>query len=206
MIAVMKKIKLFLELVVFVILGTVLISSGLNTNNLRPVVSPKITNSYSSYTSDYQNVVLAADVKNFLGKSIYETTPFYLEFNLTNANNQEFVIQAKANKGRIYFYGPIVKERVTEETILNENHLLGSVIITPKDSEPLSYVSDEVSLFAGVKNRENLSLLDFLFFPNANAIDKEKEEVLSLVIEFPNDLITNSYQLTTWTEIKKIEL
>ncbi len=199
----MKKIKLFLELVVFVILGTSLISSGENATNYIPFTTPKIANSYSSYTSDYQNIVLAADVKNFLGSSIYETTPFYLEFNITNANNQEFVIQTKANKGRIYFYGPIVKEKLTEETILNEDYLLGSVIITPKDSEPLSYVSEEVSLFAGLKNRDNISFLDFLFFPNSNAIDKETEEVLSLVIKFPNELLANSYQLATWTEIKK---
>ena len=74
-----------------------------------------------------------------------------------------------------------------------------------KDKVDISNVFVPVKLTI-VKNRENLSFLDFLFFPNANAIDKEKEEVLSLVIEFPNDLITNSYQLTTWTEIKKIEL
>lgn len=199
----MKKIKLFLELVVFGILGTLLISSGENTTNYIPFTTPKITNSYSSYTSDYQNIVLSADVKNFLGSSIYDTNYFYLEFNIANANNEEFVIQAKANKGRIYFYGPIVKEKLTEETILNEDYLLGSVIITPKDSEPLSYVSEEVSLFAGLKNRDNISFLDFLFFPNSNAIDKETEEVLSLVIKFPNELIANSYQLATWTEIKK---
>ncbi|MVO09415.1 hypothetical protein GOQ30_09615 [Flavobacterium sp. TP390] len=199
----MKKIKLFLELVVFVILGTLLISSGENDTNYIPFTTPKITNSYSSYTSDYQNIVLAADVQNFLGNSIYETNHFYLEFNITNVNNQEFVIQAKANKGRIYFYGPILKEKVMEETILNEDYLLGSVIITPKDSEPLSYVSEEVSLFAGVKNRDTISFLDYLFFPNSNSIDKETEEVLSLVIEFPNELIANSHQLAIWTEIKK---
>ena len=199
----MKNIKLFLELVVFVILGALLISSGENATNYIPFTTPIITNSYSSYTSEYQNIVLAVDVKDFLGKSIYETNHFHLEFNITNASNQEFVIQAKANKGRIYFYGPIEKEKLTEETILNEDYLLGSVIITPKDSEPLSYVSEEVSLFAGLKNRDTISFLDFLFFPNSNAIDKKTEEVLSLVIEFPNELIANSYQLTTRTEIKK---
>lgn len=201
----MKKSKLFLELCLFVFLSSILVSFGKIENTpLEKNKTPKIVNTYSTVVPNSESIMVAANVKDFLGNSISETNNSYLEFNMdTDEDNKEdIIIQAFSKNGRIYFYSPIN----TNSKKLDQKALqpLGNVIVTPLDTEPITFQENGMYFYAGIKQIEVPSLFDFITstFSASNRIGMQ--EVVTIAIKLPKTIIGDSNTtIRTWVTVKK---
>ncbi len=179
-----------------------------------------ITDFYAFQGENTSNIAFVANVQGLLaaGNDSQNATfdeNVLIEFNIDNTgdNVEDLVIQAIAQDGKMYVFGPTAPAQTgINSTIVTNAASQLEVDITPYGQSAITASSGGMMAFAGP--RDDPFFMDFAqysqiisgnatSFNNPGADTFAGTNVLSIVIEVPKSMIGGSGTINTWVESKR---
>jgi hypothetical protein len=222
----MKKTKL-VALGGLLTIGAVLIAADHLDAMAVAGTSADITDFYAFEGANPNNTVFVANVQSSLAPAGNEATfdeNVLVEINIDTAGDlvEDLIIQAIPRDGVMYFFGPYLPESTGLNSTIDDTTLLqGQVDITADENAIISNANG-ISYFAGP--REDAFFFDFSQFNavigglapggfnNPGNDDFDGTNVLSIVVEVPNNLLGGTFShpagtgvqvFNTWVEAKR---
>ena len=176
-----------------------------------------ITDFYAFQAENTNNLVFVANVQGLLSPSATGAAKFdentLIEFNIdTNKDQKEdWVIQAIARNGKMYFYGPVAPSSTTTTGKIETTGTKSWVDISEYGKEAMIGTNGEMKFFAGP--RDDPFFMDFAKyteivtgkatqFNNPGTDTFAGTNVLSIVVEVPKSMVGTSGTIDTWVEAK----
>lgn len=222
----MKKTKL-VALGGLLTIGAVLIAADHLDAMAVAGTSADITDFYAFEGANPNNTVFVANVQSSLAPAGNEATfdeNVLVEINIDTDGDlvEDLIIQAIPRDGVMYFFGPYLPESTGLNSTIDDTTLLqGQVDITADENAIISNANG-ISYFAGP--REDAFFFDFSQFNavigglapggfnNPGNDDFDGTNVLSIVVEVPNNLLGGTFShpagtgvqvFNTWVEAKR---
>ncbi len=166
-----------------------------------------ITDFYAFEGADQNNTVFVASVQGLLppGTDATFDENVLLEINIDNDGDliEDLIVQAIPRDGIMYFFGPYTPSTTGLNSTIDENAQFTGQVDISTGENALTTTTDGISYFAGL--REDPFFFDFNQFNavvageapngfnNPGNDDFDNTNVLSVVIEIPNNLLGSTF-------------
>jgi len=223
----MKKSKLLIGFAAIAVFGLVLMSADHSEAPAVRGATSDVADLWAFEGENPDNTVLVATVQGLLAPSATANAQFdenvLVEFNIDNDGDlvEDLVIQAIPRNGTMFFFGPYAPGATGLTSVIDTNaELQAEVEISTGDA--IITQENGISYFAGP--REDPFFFDFDQFNDvvagnapggfeANGVDTFRNtNVLSIVVEIPNDLLGSTFPhpagtgtevFNVWVETKR---
>ena len=213
----MKKTKQFLVICGLFVAGAIVVAADHIDAPAVKGGTADITDFYAFQGENTDNLVFVANVQGLLSPTASMDAKFdekvLVEFNIDTDNDliEDYVIQAIARDGKMYFFGPFAPSSTGTTSTVNTDATKSSVEITAYGSNAVVSTNNGMSFFAGP--RDDPFFFDFgqysaIIGGTATGFNNPGDDtfagtnVMSIVVEVPKSAFGTSTSLNTWVEAK----